>query len=91
MSKPKGSKTSYISKGQRPNVNTKISNLVRQSKEGDKIIRQLASSRKGKNTTITIPNPNREETNKPFIKVRGSDFFRSKEMLKKDKEKRVGS
>jgi hypothetical protein len=91
MSKPKGSKTSYISKGQRPNVNAKISNLVRQSKEGDKMIRQLAHSRKGKNTSITIPNPNREETNKPFIKVRGSDFFKPKEMLKKDKEKRVSA
>ena len=37
---------------------------------------QLLAHKRGRNTVVTIPNPNTNETNKRFIKVRGRDYFK---------------
>jgi len=39
------------------------------------IINKINAHNSGKKTLITIPNTNKEETNKPFIKVSGKEFF----------------
>lgn len=43
---------------------------------GDKMLRKLAAVTKGKDITLTIENPNKAETNRPFIKykVRGKAY-----------------
>jgi len=41
-------------------------------KSGDRIINQLRALQQGKDIVMTIANPNREQTNKRFIKVKVS-------------------
>jgi len=43
---------------------------------GDRKLNQLKAFRKGKNVVVTIVNPNKEETNKPFIKVNAKHWFK---------------
>ncbi len=38
----------------------------------DKMLNKQRAFQKGKTVVYTVPNPNREETNKPFIRVRVS-------------------
>ena len=42
----------------------------------ERLINQLTAYKNNKNVVVTIPNPNKRETNKPFIKVNGKDYFR---------------
>lgn len=46
--------------------------------EADKMLRKLDALRKGKDVVITLANPNKEETNRPFIrhKVSGKSYLR---------------
>lgn len=71
----KGKKASgkhYTSKGQVPTVNKKILNSIRSDYIGsqERIVNQMRALHKGKDVVFTIPNPNKEETNKRFIKVK---------------------
>lgn len=73
----KGKKSSgknYVSKGI---VGTTKS---RSKKDADyasrRIMNQLNAYMAGKNVVLTIPNPNKNETNKPFIKVNARDVWR---------------
>lgn len=63
-------------------VNKKLQNAMRREYRNspNRILNQLKAFRAGKNVVVTIENPNKEETNKRFIKVNGKDFF--KMMLK---------
>jgi len=73
----KKSGTNYTSKGERPNVNKKIRNAMRAATpKALKELRKVEAYAKGKNVVITIANPNKNETNKPFIKVNGRDYFK---------------
>lgn len=73
----KKSKTNYTSKGERPNVNKKTLNAMRAATPATlKMLRKVEAYAKGKNVVITIENPNKSETNKPFIKVNGRDYFK---------------
>lgn len=67
----KGTGKHYTSKGERrscmPNPN---------KDPGLRLLYQLQAFRKGKKTMITIPNPNKNETNRLFIRVDGKQFFR---------------
>lgn len=67
----KSSGKHYQSKGQRPNVSTKILNQLASQYSGsiDQLVNKIKAWKLGKNVTITIPNPNTAETNKRFIKV----------------------
>ena len=42
-----------------------------------RLINQLSAFRKGKRVMLTIPNPNSNETNKPFIRVPANEVWRS--------------
>ncbi len=70
MAKKSSGKT-YVSKGERKNVKNSTRAAMRASRPAsDKQINALAAWKKGKNPWITIANPNKQETNKRFIRVR---------------------
>lgn len=84
MAKKGGKSKGFISQGKHSNVDRKVTNAMRRDylASGDRILNQLAALNKGKDVVMTVPNPNKEQTNKPFIKVRIS----GKEYLEKKKE-----
>ena len=70
----KSSGKNYTSKGERRNV------VNGKQKSDDKSELETASNkmkafRKGKMVWLTIPNPNKNETNKKFVKVIASDVW----------------
>ena len=72
----KSSKTSYTSKGI---IGRPMRSRKRHWEEGyesDRIMNQLKAHLKGKNVVLTITNPNKNETNKPFIKVPAHEVWR---------------
>lgn len=77
---PKSGKT-YTSKGERPNVNKKISNSARSDYliSADRVMNQLRAYRDGKNVVVTIPNPDKNNTKARYIKIKGSDWFKNRE------------
>lgn len=72
MAKGKGSSgKTYTSKGERSNVSSKTLSGIRKEKyEGDKMLDLQRAWVKGQNPWITIENPNKNETNKKFIRVK---------------------
>ena len=76
----KKQRTKQVSKGERRSVSKKITNAARRdyiASDGmERLINQLDAYKKNKNVVVTIPNPNKKETNKPSIKVNGRDYFR---------------
>ena len=71
----------YTSKGERSSVNKKITNAMRSDymKSPDRMLNQQRALAQGKDIVMTIANPNREETNKRFIKVKvsGRDYVKN--------------
>jgi hypothetical protein len=78
MPKKGGKSKGFISQGIHSNVDRKVTNAMRSEylQSGDRILNQMAALRKGKDVVMTIANPNKEQTNKKFIKVRmsGKEF-----------------
>lgn len=74
MAKKGGSGKTYTSKGERPVVNKKIRNAARSDymQSQDRALNQMKALSQGKDVVMTIPNPNKTETNKRMIKVRVS-------------------
>ncbi len=76
----KKQRTKQVSKGERRNVAKKTTNAARRdyiASDGmERLINQLNAFKANKNVVVTIPNPNKKETNKRFIKVSGRDYFR---------------
>ena len=71
----KRSRTSYNSKGQRPNVTS--STLKAVARETESIVKELhkiAAWKAGKNPWITVENPG-GPTNQRFIRVRANDVL----------------
>ena len=68
----------YQSKGERECVNRSVVKATRRDymKSTERITNQLAAFLKGKNVMLTIPNPNKNETNKRFIRVPASEQWR---------------
>lgn len=68
----KASGKNYVSKGERDCVARSTRNAMRREymQSGQRILNQIEALKKGKDVVMTVPNPNREETNKRFIKVR---------------------
>jgi len=58
---------------------------------GERIINQLKAFKLGKKTMVTIENPNKEETNKRFIRVDGKYFFKEKYVPSKKFSQNLGS
>ena len=75
MAKGKGSSgKNYTSKGERSNVSSKTLSGMRKDKyEGDKMLDLQRAWVKGQNPWMTIENPNKNETNKRFIRVKMND------------------
>jgi hypothetical protein len=71
----------YTSKGERRSVNKKISNAVRSDymQSQDRVLNQQRALAKGRDIVMTIANPNKEETNKRFIRVKvsGRDYVKN--------------
>ena len=66
-------RTKYVSKGGTPSVSQDTLRAMRSDRTyTDKLLAQLKHWGRGKKTMVTIPNPNKNETNKPFIKVEGN-------------------
>lgn len=67
-----------MSLGERNNVSRKITNAARREYLGspERIMNQLSAFRAGKRVVVTIANPNKEERNKPFIKVLASSVWK---------------
>ena len=75
----RGSGNNYTSKGERRNVARKTRNAMRREymeSSLQRIINQAQAHNRGKKTMVTIANPNKNETNKRFIKVPGSEVFK---------------
>lgn len=80
----KGKKASgkkYISNGERHNVSRNTTNAVRREymQSGERLMNQLMAHRSKKRTVVTIENPNKNETNKRFIRVSGDTYFKPDE------------
>ena len=82
MGKRKSGKSSgVISKGERPNVNRKILNLMRREKDPMVTLKNKEEAfQKGKRVMVTIANPIKSETNKPFIRVTAKEAGWRKQM-----------
>tara|TARA_Y100000996_G_scaffold382095_1_gene337086 strand:+ start:290 stop:553 length:264 start_codon:yes stop_codon:yes gene_type:complete len=64
----KKSRDKYVSQGLRKNVSRRWLKLTRKDND-DRLFNQWDAFMKGKNVMLTIPNPNKNETNKRYIRV----------------------
>lgn len=81
MGKSKGGKSKgNVSQGIHSNVSKKIRNDMRNEYRSSpqRILNQMKALSQGKDVVFTIENPNKEETNKRFIKKRisGKDYIK---------------
>lgn len=81
MAKKGGKSKGFISKGIHSNVSSSTRNAMRRDymASPDRVLNQQKALHKGKDIVVTIANPNKEQTNKRFIKVRisGRDYIQS--------------
>ncbi len=76
MAKRKSS-SGYVSKGLHRNVSRKTIKMMRRSTtRGERLDNQWKAFTAGKNVVLTVPNPSKEETNKPFIKVKANMIWK---------------
>lgn len=75
----KNSGNNYTSKSQRPNVSKSITKSLRKDYNSSlaRLNNQLAAWKKGKRVMLTIANPNKKETNKPYIRVNAFEVWKS--------------
>ena len=91
----KSRREGQTSKGERNNVRRDITKALRRDYlEREPITRlnnQIAAFRRGKNVVVTIPNPNTNETNKRFLRVKAKDvwFFNNTYMMKQNTSESV--
>lgn len=76
----KRSRATQTSKGDRRNV---ANGLGDGRSEMKKILDKMDAFRKGKNVMLTIPNPNKSETKKPFIRVNAKEKWRNDKFIMK--------
>ena len=75
----------YTSKGERRNSSRKTIKMMRRERTfSERITAQLEAYEKDKNVVLTVSNPSKNATNKPFIKVPAKDYWR---LSKNDKSK----
>ena len=69
MAKRKKSRDHQESKGQRPNVSRWCRKAAKRDVTSlERLLRQQEVWLEGKNVVLTVPNPNTNETKKPFIR-----------------------
>ena len=72
----KSSGNTYQSKGERPSVKRNILNGVRRNVTPSQKAEHIMNAYlKGRNPWLTVPNPNTNETNKRFIRVKSEDLW----------------
>jgi len=79
MAKGKSSKSSgKVSAGIHANVSRYIVNSQRRDymASGERLMNQLLAHKRGRRVVITMANPNKNETNKKFIRVPASTIWR---------------
>lgn len=76
---------SHTSQGVHSCVNNATKRAVRADfvASGDRLLAQRDAFDKGKKTMVTIENPNKEETNKRFIRIEGKYYFKPKSLPQK--------
>lgn len=73
----KSSRTSQTSKGE---VGASEKTRLKHNEEGyssQRMINQLRAFNSGKRVMVTMANPNKNETNKPYIRVPAKDVWKS--------------
>ena len=76
----KSRRAQYTSKGQRRNVSKWVRKQARKETTPlQRTLNQQVAFRKGKNVMVTIPNPIKSETNKPFIRVNAKEIWKKSE------------
>ena len=75
----KKSRAKQTSKGERRCVARDIVKATRRDymQSSERITNQLSAFLRGKNVMLTIPNPNKNETNKKFIRVNAKEVWRN--------------
>lgn len=76
----KRSRASQTSKGERRSV---ANGLGDDRSELKKMIDKMDAFRKGKNVMLTIPNPNKQATKEPFIRVSAKEKWRNDKFIMK--------
>ena len=90
MAKGKGGKSKgFVSQGQHSNVTKNTRNAMKRARTGaEQELNKTKAYWAGKNPWITIPNPNQNETNKRFIRVKANTLWGTpKERLNPSKKK----
>lgn len=79
MAKGKASGKTYTSKGQHSNVSRQITNAQRRDymNSWERVMNQLRAFRAGKRVVVKIDNPNKEETNRPYLYVEASTIWKA--------------
>ena len=72
------------SNNKRKNVNRWATKTMKKNKgRYERVLNQLNAFRRGKNVVLTIPNPNKTERSKPFIKVNAKDVWSNDKYMMK--------
>jgi len=78
MGKRRSKSENYISKGEHSNVARRWIKTCRMGRaEGERIDAQWKAFKQGKRVILTVKNPNKNQTNKPFIKVNAKEYWKS--------------
>ena len=73
----RSSRDSYTSKGERRNSSRKTIKMMRRERTfGERLTAQFEAFQKDKNVVLTVRNPSKNATNKPFIKVPAKDYWK---------------
>lgn len=76
MGKKGGKSKGFVSQGIHSNVKSSTLRAMKEGyrSSGERLLNQIAAWKRGKNVVFTIENPNKNETNKRFIRVRAADL-----------------
>tara|TARA_R100000234_G_scaffold61197_1_gene37030 strand:+ start:557 stop:823 length:267 start_codon:yes stop_codon:yes gene_type:complete len=78
MGKRRSTKDSYKSMGMFKNVSKRWTKLVKRDRDpAERTTNQWKAFCEGKNVILTIKNPNKEEKNKKFIKVKANMIWKN--------------
>jgi len=66
----KRNRKKYVSKGLRVSQQGRIS-----ADSAQKLVFKIAAWQKGQPVKLTVPNPDKSATNKPFIRVKADDYW----------------
>jgi hypothetical protein len=79
MGKKGGKSKGFVSQGIHSNVSNGVKKAMRRDymASGERMANQRAAWAKGKNVVLTIENPNKNETNKRYIRVSARDLWGS--------------